>query len=74
MKCSARSGILLLLLSSFAVSQVTVKSFEGIDASTPGSDATLRVVDPNGAVGTKQYLEWIDTAYQAFDKTTFKPV
>jgi hypothetical protein len=52
----------------------TVTSFEGIDASTPGSGATLRVVDPNGAVGTKQYLEWIDTAYQGYNKTTFAPV
>jgi hypothetical protein len=63
----------LLFLVPFAGAQ-TVKSFEGIDASTPGSGATLRVVDPNGAVGTKQYLEWIDTAYQGFDKTTFAPV
>ena len=52
----------------------TVTSFEGIDASTPGNAATLRVVDPNGAVGTKQYLEWIDTAYQGYNKTTFAPV
>jgi hypothetical protein len=64
----------LLLLSRSLYSQVTVHSFEGIDAATPGSGATLRVVDPNGAVGTKQYLEWIDTAYQAYDKTTFKAV
>ncbi len=72
----ARLGMLLILpwlLSGLAASQ-TVTSFEGIDASTPGNDATLRVVDPNGAVGTKQYLEWIDTAYQAFDKTTGAPI
>ena len=75
MLCSARTistGLLLFFLSGMAIAQVTVTSFEGIDASTPGSDATLRVVDPNGAVGPKQYLEWIDTAYQAFDKTTGK--
>jgi hypothetical protein len=63
----------LLVLSGLAASQ-TVTSFEGIDASTAGSGATLRVVDPNGAVGTKQYLEWIDTAYQAYNKTTGKAV
>ncbi len=68
------SGLLLLSLSGLAASQVTVTTFEGIDASTPGSDATLRVVDPNGAVGPYQYLEWIDTAYQAFNKTTGKAI
>jgi hypothetical protein len=67
-------SLFLLLLSGSLNSQVTVHSFEGIDAATPGSGATLRVVDPNGAVGTKQYLEWIDTAYQAYDKATFKAV
>jgi hypothetical protein len=63
----------VLLLIPLADAQ-TVTSFEGIDASTPGNAATLRVVDPNGAVGTKQYLEWIDTAFQGFNKTTFAPV
>src|ERR1035438_8154472 len=73
---AARLSIALflpLLLSGLCASQ-TVTSFEGIDASTPGSDATLRVVDPNGAVGTSQYLEWIDTAYQAYNKTTGAPI
>ena len=50
----------------------TVTSFEGIDASqisTPGFD-----IDPNGAVGTKQYMEWVNTFYQAYNKTSFAPV
>ena len=50
----------------------TVTSFEGIDASQvaqPGYD-----IDPNGAVGTKQYMEWVNSYYQAYDKTTFAPV
>jgi len=50
----------------------TVTTFEGIDASqisAPGFD-----VDPNGAVGTKQYMEWVNTYYQAFDKTSHKTV
>ena len=64
----------LLLLTGMAGSQVTVHTFEGIDASTPGSGATNRVVDPNGAVGTKQYLEWVNTVYQAYNKTTGAPV
>lgn len=46
----------------------TVTSFEGIDAlqlSVPGL-----AVDHNGAVGTKQYMEWVNSYYQAFNKTT----
>ena len=62
---------LLLLASCFAQAQ-TVTTFEGIDDSevpTPQIDN-----DPNGAVGTKQYMEWINIFYQGFDKTTFAPV
>lgn len=50
----------------------TVSSFEGIDASQlshPEFD-----VDPNGAVGTKQFMEWTNVAFQAYDKVTFAPV
>jgi hypothetical protein len=50
----------------------TVTSFDGIAASQvahPEYD-----VDPNGAVGTKQYMEWINVYYQAYDKVTFAPV
>lgn len=50
----------------------TVTTFEGIDASqltNPGFD-----IDPNGAVGTKHFMEWVNVAYQAYDKVTFAPV
>ena len=62
----------LVLTLPFAVQCQTVTSFEGIDAtmvSTPGYD-----VDPNGAVGTLQYMEWVNTFYQAYDKKSFAPV
>src|SRR5258708_757841 len=65
------AGILLFLSSLFAQAQ-TVTTFEGMDASTlakPNLD-----VDPNGAVGTKQYMEWVNVYYQAYDKSTFLPV
>ncbi len=65
------SGLVLFLWSAGAGAQ-TVTTFEGIDASQvphPDSD-----VDPNGAVGTKQYMEWTNSYYQAFDKVTFAPV
>src|SRR5580704_13253964 len=63
---------LLFLLSGCALQAQKVTSFEGIDASQiahPEFD-----VDPNGAVGTKQFVEWVNVAYQAFDKTTFAPL
>jgi hypothetical protein len=62
----------LLFLASCVAQAQTVTTFEGIDDSdvpTPQLD-----LDPNGAVGTKQYMEWINVFYQAFDKTTFAPV
>jgi hypothetical protein len=65
-------AFLLLLLSAFATAQVNVQQFEGIDAVlSPYSQYT---VDPNGAVGTKQFMEWTDSAYQGYDKTTFAPI
>jgi len=71
----ARSGIfalfLLLSLGSASLAQ-TVTSFEGIDALQL-ANAQLDI-DPNGAVGTKQYMEWVNVYYQAYDKVTFAPV
>jgi Abnormal spindle-like microcephaly-assoc'd, ASPM-SPD-2-Hydin len=55
-----------------ALAAQTVNSFEGIDASQvtrPQLD-----VDPNGAVGTKQFMEWTNVNFQAYDKVTFAPV
>ncbi len=50
----------------------TVTSFEGIDASQLSIQSID--IDPNGAVGTKQYMQWVNVYYQAFDKVTFAPV
>src|SRR5260221_11062453 len=63
---------ILALILPFGMQGQVVKTFEGIDAfflSSPGFD-----VDPNGAVGTKQYMEWVNTYYQAYDKTSLAPV
>jgi len=62
----------LVLLTSWFVQAQTVTSFEGIDASQLGRPE--HDVDPNGAVGTKQYMEWTNVAFQAYDKVTFAPV
>lgn len=64
--------VLFLLVASLPTVAQTVTTFEGIDASQlskPGLD-----IDPNGAVGTKQFVEWVNVAYQAYDKVTFAPV
>lgn len=67
MKLSSTLLIFILAIAPFAGAQ-KVTQFEGIDASNdPVAGFT---VDPNGAVGTKQYLEWVDQAYQGFDKVT----
>jgi hypothetical protein len=64
--------VLLFFLTPLLSQGQTVTSFEGIDASqlaAPELD-----IDPNGAVGTKQFMEWTNVYYQAFDKSTFSTV
>jgi hypothetical protein len=59
-------AVFILLTPWFLCAQ-TVTSFEGISAAHdphPEYD-----VDPNGAIGTKQYMEWANVAYQAWSKT-----
>jgi hypothetical protein len=66
---------LLVVLLFVALGQMraqTIHSHPGIEASqlaAPELD-----IDPNGAVGTKQFMEWTNVYYQAFDKNTFAPV
>jgi len=63
---------MLFLFLPWCMQAQTVTSFEGISAASdvkPGHD-----VDPNGAIGTKQYMEWTNVAFQAYDKVTFNPV
>src|SRR5580704_12859387 len=65
--------LLLVLLASWsALSAQTVTSFDGIDASQVANPQLD--FDPNGAVGTKQYMQWVNVYYQAFDKVTQAPV
>lgn len=61
-----------LLVAVLSAHAQTVTTFEGIDASQLAHPELN--VDPNGAVGTKQYMEWTNAYYQAFDKVTFAPV
>jgi hypothetical protein len=65
-------SVLWFVLGAFGAHAQTVTTFEGIDASqvtVPQFD-----IDPNGAIGTKQYMEWVNPWYQAWDKTTLAPV
>jgi hypothetical protein len=55
-----------------AAASQTVSSFEGIDASQVPSPEYA--VDANGAVGTKQYMEYTNVYFQAYDKVTYAPV
>ncbi len=60
--------ILFMLVTAIAGAQVTVNTFEGIDASNDfGPEFGI---DPNGAVGTLQYVEWTNDSYWAFPKTS----
>lgn len=56
------------LFGAFCAHAQTVTTFEGIDASQVAKP--LLDFDPNGAVGTKQYMQWVDVYYQAWSKTT----
>jgi hypothetical protein len=60
--------LMLFFFSSYLLPAQTVNSFEGIDASQLSNPRST--IDPNGAVGTKQYMEWVNGYYQAFDKLT----
>lgn len=64
-------GMLLMCVAISAPAQ-TVNSFDGIAASQLARPGFL--VDANGAVGTKQYMEYSSIYFQAFDKITFAPV
>ncbi len=57
----------LVLLPCFMQAQ-TVTSFDGMDALS--LNAPSLEIDGNGAVGTLQYMEWVNTYYQAYSKTS----
>src|SRR5579863_4908227 len=72
MLSQVRLAAFLVLFSVLGGHAQTVTTFEGIDASQlahPEFD-----VDPNGAIGTKQFMEWTNVYYQAWDKNSFAPI
>lgn len=58
--------------ASVMVTVSPLTTFDGLveDSSNTGETD----IDPNGAVGTKQYMEYVNTEYQAYDKVTHAPV
>jgi hypothetical protein len=58
-----------------ATATVTVAPLTSFDGMLPDtSNASNTDIDPNGAIGTKQFMEYVNTEYQAYDRTTFQPV
>jgi hypothetical protein len=51
-----------------------VTAFQGLTAASVTGGTTEDDIDPNGAVGTKQFMEYVNNSYQGFDKQTFAPV
>ena len=63
---------LFLLLAPWPMHAQKVTKFQGITAvqdPRPDIDA-----DPNGSIGTKQYLEYVNLGLQAYDKVTLAPL
>jgi hypothetical protein len=55
-----------------ATAKVTVNpinSFEGLSATQVEGGTTEDDIDPNGAVGITQFMEYVNTSYQGFGKT-----
>lgn len=60
--------------SNFLVTVNQITSFDGMSSGQVEGGSTEDDIDPNGAVGTKQFMEYVNTSYQGYSKTTFLPV
>lgn len=58
--------------ATVTVSHIT--SFDGINSAQAEGGTNEDDIDPNGAVGTKQFMEYVNTSYQGYDKVTQAPV
>lgn len=56
------------------VSVNALTSFDGLAADPTNLGTEPQDVDPNGAIGTKQFVEYVNLQYQAYDKITHAPV
>ena len=53
---------------------VTVSPLTSFDGIAQDPTTSVQDVGASGAVGTKQFMEYVNTEYQAFDKVTHQPV
>jgi hypothetical protein len=53
-----------------AMATVTVNLVTSFDGMVQSQGTQAQDVDPNGAVGQKQYLEYVNSAIQAYDKSS----
>ena len=60
------------LTTTVTVSPVT--SFDGLDSDEVTGGAGQTDIDPYGAVGTKQFMEYVNNSYQAYNKATQQTV
>ncbi len=45
-------------------------NFDGVGVGLPGFSVTSAPPDTNGAVGATQYVQWVNTSFAVFNKTT----
>lgn len=57
--------------SSVTINVTPITSFSGMG---PGSASPAQDVDPVGAAGTTQFLQYVNTYFQAYDKVTQQPL
>ena len=57
-------------LSTTGYSPQTGLNFEGIGDGQYGFTVEYSPADPNGAAGATQYVQWVNTYFAVFDKTT----
>jgi hypothetical protein len=57
-----------------ATADVTVSPVTSFDGMVEDPANIEQDIDPNGAVGTVQFMEYVNTEFQAYDKHTFAPV
>jgi hypothetical protein len=71
---SAASGSVPESLAAPLIPAITGTSFDGVGAGFRGPQGAFFVSgvppDPNGAAGDTQYVQWVNTSFAVFDKTT----
>jgi uncharacterized repeat protein (TIGR01451 family) len=59
---------------ALALGPTVINNFEGLGQGTTGFSIVGAPPDTNGAVGLTQYVQWVNTSFAVFDKTTSKMI